>query len=150
MKIHTLYDRPPKVKTQITEKTLTHQSFKDECDINKIIERYHATGFMGDPHRPVDQSRQPIYGDFTNVPDLKGAYDQIIQAEGLFASLPATIRKQFENDPVRFLDFCSNPDNRPWLAEHGFIRDFIGEIEPENPKKEPIGEKNGEKAESLD
>lgn len=154
MKIHTLYDRPPKPKSIFKQKSLTHQSFKNECDINKIIDRYHTTGVMGTPNRPPDQTRTPLYGDFTNVPDLKGAYDQIIEAEDLFNSLPAKVRKTFDNDPVRFLDFCADPDNRSWLTSHGLADDVSPEIVTKNDPKmtpdEPSAKSNDEKGGALE
>lgn len=39
------------------EAGLTHQSFKDECDINRIVETYARTGVL--PQRRME----PIYGD---------------------------------------------------------------------------------------
>jgi hypothetical protein len=40
------------------EKGLTHQSFKDECDINRIVESYARTGII-----PTGRRMEPIYGE---------------------------------------------------------------------------------------
>jgi hypothetical protein len=59
---------------------LTRQSFRDECDINKIVDTYARTGMVN--HIP---KTQPIYGD---CPD-----------QGLFeaALIQAEIRSSYED-----------------------------------------------------
>lgn len=37
---------------------LTHQSFKDECDVNRIVDQYARTGIVS-----TVQTRQPYYGE---------------------------------------------------------------------------------------
>ena len=49
------------------EETLTQQHFKDECDINAILERFNVTGQL-----PTNV-RQPISGDFIEAMDYKTA-----------------------------------------------------------------------------
>lgn len=40
------------------EKGLTHQSFKDECDIHRIVETYARTGII-----PRGRKMEPMYGE---------------------------------------------------------------------------------------
>lgn len=76
------------------EKSLTQQQFKDECDMNRIVKnamkgiapRYLARGV-------------PQYGDFSEVPDLREAYEVIEKAEEAFFALPAELRRELGNDP---------------------------------------------------
>ena len=51
------FDRPRVAISFDPERGLTHQSFKDECDINRIVENYARTGIV--PARRLE----PIYGD---------------------------------------------------------------------------------------
>ncbi|AYP28674.1 MAG: portal protein [Microviridae sp.] len=51
------FDRPRVAISYDPERGLTHQSFKDECDITRIVETYARTGIIP-THR-----MQPHYGD---------------------------------------------------------------------------------------
>lgn len=96
----------------------TRQEFTDECDINNIMARYEASGVW-----PFRDDVKPTYYDFTSVPyDLQSAMQQMYEAEDAFMRLPALVRKEFDNDPVRFVEFAAKPDSlerlRGWgLAE---------------------------------
>lgn len=89
------------------EPTLTQQHFKDECDINYILNTF---GIDALPVNPL----QPRYGDFTDVVDYHSALNAVIAAEDEFMALPANIRSRFDNDPSKLIDFMENPAN---LAE---------------------------------
>ncbi len=43
-KFHTRYNPPPSPGIVFEEPTMTQQHFRDECDINKIVERAIRTG----------------------------------------------------------------------------------------------------------
>lgn len=87
------------------DRTLAHQSFQEECDINTIVKRFGLTG-------EVPQNlRMPEYGDYTGISDFHSAIIAIQKAEENFMQVPAEIRKRFDNDPQKFLVFCSDPAN---------------------------------------
>lgn len=103
-----------------TRPTMTQQHFKDECDINKIMQQYQDYGTpIVDPlaHR----SGQPVFDDFSDLPDLQTAQNKLIEAQALFMSLPSSIRRRFDNDPVRFVEFCQNADNVAEMRELGLL-----------------------------
>jgi len=107
--------------------SLTRQEFADECDINNIMQRYDA--YLSDPMKSV---REPIYYDFTKMPDtLMGAMDVILQAQDAFMSMPAKVRKEFDNDPAAFADFASDPANLEQMREWGLAA-------PEKPAEKPM------------
>lgn len=85
---------------------LTHQSFKDECDINIIIKRLDLSGFLHERG-----GRVPQFLDVSQVPDYHSALNQVIYAQSLFDDLPADLRTRFRNDPGEFVAFCSDPSN---------------------------------------
>ncbi len=58
------------------------------------------------------------YGDATQV-DLLDAQLVVAQAQTMFEELPSNIRKKFENDPGKFLDFVQNPANLEEMQELG-------------------------------
>lgn len=91
----------------------TDQSFKDECDVNKImekyktIENYNALMALRNPGRA-----KPQFGDFANLPDFAAAQNTIVQAQTMFEALPSNIRDRFANDPGEFLAFMSDEKNK--------------------------------------
>lgn len=93
--------------------SLAVQSERDDCDINVIMERFgHGV--------PLPQSlRIPSYGDFTGVSDYRSALELISEADDSFMQLPADVRSRFQNDPARFVDFCSDPRNAAELQAMG-------------------------------
>lgn len=105
MKIFSKY-KPPK-HGGITFKlpSMTQQSFKDECDVNQILAKFVQTGVLEQSARPAD------YFDASVVSDYRDALHQIQHAQNEFSELPSHLRKYFENDPAKFIDFVENPDN---------------------------------------
>jgi len=93
--------------------SLTHQSFADECNINKIIERLDTEGFLADSGHP------PQYFDLTEVPDFQSAMTQVAYAKQTFESYPAHIRDFFRNDPMNMITFLENPKNGDKAVELG-------------------------------
>lgn len=87
------------------EPSMTKQEFKDESDINNIMARFERTGV--DTFASANEQR---YGDATSV-DFQHAMNIVIQAESMFAEMPAPLRKRFDNDPAEFLRFIDNPAN---------------------------------------
>jgi len=93
--------------------SLAKQSFADECDINVIVARFGIGYEMPEGVVP------PTYADFTGVMDFHTACNAIAQANEAFDALPAEVRYEFNNDPGRFVDFCSQEQNLPRLRELG-------------------------------
>lgn len=95
---------------------LTEQSHKDSCDINRIMATYAKTGQM-----PILVDRVPQYGDFSSVHDYHSALNAIVLAEDVFMELSASIRKEFDNDPAKFLEAVEDPAQRDRLVELGVL-----------------------------
>lgn len=94
----------------------TRQEFREECDINTIMARYEKTGSL-----PVNMNgMEPYYYDFASMPsDLLGIIGYLDEAEEAFMRLPAIVRKEFENDSVKFVDFACDPKNLDKMREWG-------------------------------
>lgn len=87
--------------------SLTRQEFADECDVNNLMARFEASGIL-----PSNMNTaEPRYLDVSNVPDLPTALGMLADATDAFMALPATVRRDFDNDPVKFIQFAENPDN---------------------------------------
>lgn len=97
------------------DKSLTQQSFKDECDINVIVERFGLTGEMPQVRELGE------YGDFTGIFDFQTAMNTIRQAQEAFDAWPAHIRARFHNQPQELLDFLADEENRPEAVKLGLV-----------------------------
>lgn len=116
MKFFTKFNPPPQVGLEFTEPSMTEQHFKDECDINNIVAQYQQTGVL------PQGDRQPLFGDFADFPqDLQSSQAYFDDAHERFMQLPATLRKEFDNDPVKLLQFVADDNNRDRAIELGLI-----------------------------
>lgn len=94
----------------------TKQSFKDECDINTIIQRFLRTGQLD-----LANKLEPRYGDCTGI-EFQSACQTVAAAKSLFAELPAALRNRFENEPAKFLDFVHDDRNIEEARELGLLK----------------------------
>lgn len=97
--------------------SLTRQEFAEECDINALMARYegHVIGGPGNMGPAV-----PMYVDWTQTPRTLMEYMAFMdEAEAGFMSLPAVVRKEFNNDAKMFVDFASDPGNLPQMQDWG-------------------------------
>lgn len=99
-----------------TETKRTKQSFKDQCDINKIMERWNK----GQNITHLNP-QTPLYGDFTTSTDLQQSLDRVAEAQSRFNELPSAVRQWAQNDPVTFLELVNDPQNEEKLQELGLL-----------------------------
>lgn len=114
--IRTAYGPRRSVALKFSGDGRTKQSFKDECDINRIMARYMATGVLPE----LRDATQAQYADCT-VLEYQSAMELVANANSLFAELPATVRDRFENEPRKLLEFVQDPANLDESIELGFI-----------------------------
>jgi phage internal scaffolding protein len=94
----------------------TKQEFKDECDINNIVKRYKKTGVI--THY---KNTNGVYGDFSNPVDYQTALNSIMEANDMFMELNAELRKKFDNDPKKLIEFINDEKNRDEAIKLGII-----------------------------
>jgi phage internal scaffolding protein len=104
------------------EPSLAQQHFKEECDINSILERFNITGLL--PQSPLS----PRYGDFSGIGDYHSALNRVIAAQDEFEALPAQIRARFDNDPAQLIEFLADEKNRPEAEELGLVEKAAAEV----------------------
>lgn len=107
-----------RVQKVFIQPSRTKQSFKQECDINHLMKKFKK--IMGTEY--LNRFNGYVgghFGDFSQVVDYRSAFEQVRRAEDVFMSLPAQVRREFENDPAMFLDFCQNPANAGELVKMG-------------------------------
>lgn len=102
--------------TSCPEETLAQQQFRDECDINTILDRFGVTGMV-----PTNV-RQPLAVDFIEATDYQSALNALMEAEQSFMEMPAKIRAEFDNDPGKFIEFFELEENRERAVQLGLIQ----------------------------
>ena len=115
MKMKTVFCRSPynydmdlasdKHGLKFEDPSLTQQQFKEESDINTIVDRYMKSGVLPNP------VNMPQYIDYEGVFDFQSAMNTIRQADENFMRMDAKIRARFNNSPQEFLEFFANPEN---------------------------------------
>lgn len=133
-KVYTPFDLPEGDTIDCSnDPPITKQAFADECDINNIMARYEATGYL-DPD--AFQQREAVYGDFADGFDFTSMQETLLNARSAFEALPARIRSRFHNDPAELLDFVHNPENHDEAIKLGLVNP---PPPPEPPEAKPAG-----------
>lgn len=104
------------------EPSLAQQHYKEECDINTILQKFNITGLL--PQSPLS----PRYGDFSGIGDYHTALNRVIAAQDEFEALPAQIRARFDNDPSKLIEFLDDEANRPEAEELGLVEKAAAEV----------------------
>jgi phage internal scaffolding protein len=125
MKFRKLFDTERnRVQLDVKSESVVQQAFKDECDVNRILQKYDKTGLITHVARAQAQ-----YGDFTQVNEYQVALNTVIQAQASFEELPSSVRKRFGNDPGAFIEFVTNPENLDEMVTLGLAQPKV-EAEP--------------------
>lgn len=109
-----------KVVTVCGAVSRTEQSYKDDLDINRLLEPAIRKGLL----RHVTK----FEGEYDDIPaiDFQEAHFKVAKALSMFQALPSKLRNQFEGDPGKFLSFVQDPANEGWLRKHGIIKGIDG------------------------
>lgn len=111
----------------------TKQSFKDQCDITKIINRAQREGGVAHLYKYP----QAVYGEFQNL-DLLSAFGVVDKANAIYADLPSDVRKKFPN-AMAFAEFASAPENIGRL--HELMPELVTSKEFPNPIRRSANER---------
>lgn len=103
-----------KVITVNKEPTKTDQSYKKQCDASYIVQKYATTGQLTHV-----ATRQGQFADVSGVQDLLPSMLVVEKAKTEFMSLPADIRRKFDNSPDKFIEFLADPKNDEQAVELG-------------------------------
>jgi phage internal scaffolding protein len=92
---------------------LVEQSHKENVNINNIIKK-HGVELLS-----KIAALQEIQFDDVTGNDFQESMNAILKAKETFEKVPSEIRKKFDNDPAKFLDFVYNPENQDELVKMG-------------------------------
>lgn len=116
-------------KLKFNKPTRTKQSFKDEVNVNYIIEKFHSTGLLS-----WVNTTQHKFEDVSSAQDYQMSVNMILEANDMFDELPANIRKRFDNEPFKLLQFLEDGNNLEEAVALGLINE---QINPEVPTAPP-------------
>ncbi len=89
----------------------TKQSQEDQCDINKLLERYQRDASLGHLEKYGGE-----YGNYADY-DFENHVTKIAEMNTIFEQLPAEVKKDFGQSTNKFFEFVTNPQNEGKLAE---------------------------------
>lgn len=105
-----------RVRTINEEPSLAQQQFKEECDINNIVKKFHNTGeFLN------MTSKTGVYADFSEIQDYQTMLHTVMAAEDAFNALPAQVRAKFRNDPGQLITYLQDPKNEEEARSLGLL-----------------------------
>jgi len=113
----------------------TKQSFKAQCNVNTIVDKARRTGLVSHLN-----SKTPVYMDVTQVPDFQTAYAIVQEAQDAFDALDARVRRRFDNDPGKMVEFLSDVRNNAEAAELGLIKKVESNIDTPSVVETPVVE----------
>ena len=109
----------PRVQYVDDKPSMTQQSFKDQCDIKKIIAKRQSLGI------PLQIENDPFGGvvqDFSGSIDYRENLHKVMRAEQAFMALPAKLRQRFDNDPANLISFLEDDKNYDEAQKLGLLK----------------------------
>lgn len=119
-----VFDKPSK----------TIQSEYPQTTIDYYLRRYSQTGILGDPLR----GQKAQYGDFSDLSDFAEMQNKVAQTKEYFASLPAEIRRKFNDDVNQFVGFVADPENVDVCVELGIFDKVSEPVQEVSPVENPV------------
>lgn len=104
--------------------SLVRSEFQDECDINRIMDRYISTGVIEHVSNAI-----PVFSDVSELGDYTTLRLKLNLASNAFMELPAKLRDMMSNDPANFEPFLADPSNRDLLVSYGVFLDGSAKVE---------------------
>lgn len=106
-RVYTTYEQPSK----------TDESFKDDCDVNIILDRFMKTGQI------THLAKKPSsYADVSDIPNLLDAHIAISNAKTAFGRLPSELRRKLNNDPLNLEEYLKDPENHEEAEHYGLLQ----------------------------
>lgn len=119
---------------EFTQPSRTHQSFKDECDITKIVNQFREVGTI----EHTNQATPKFFQNFDPTLDLHSMRIIVDDANEAFEDMPASIRKRFNNNPAELVAFMDDSANTQEAIDLGLVTDPDTPAEPETAPANPV------------
>lgn len=139
MQIYSRFNRPDSPGVEFTEPTLTQQQFAEETDVNRIMKHVMSTG---DVSALNPQDRTEFYYDCTVYEDYQESMNFIQDIRDDFRTLPASVRRQFNDDLDTYVQFVTDPANYDRSVELGLLEGTGGPL-ADSPPAVPAVDESG-------
>jgi phage internal scaffolding protein len=112
--------------------SLTKTEYKDEVDVNKIVQKARRGEFVS------GSVRSGFYEDVTSMPEsYQDSLMKIKEVKKEFEQIPSDIRKRFSNNPEELAKWVMDPQNAEEALKLGLLEK---EEEPKPQKVEVINQ----------
>lgn len=112
--IFSRYNPPPQVGLVVASESPVQQQFLSETKIDNILRKYSLQQILL-------SSKPAAYFDTTLVDDFQTTQNKVVLAQAYFDSMPAVLRKKFNNSLSQFVEYVGNPQNRSALEDLGIL-----------------------------
>lgn len=109
---------------------LTKQEFRKNADVNEIVKRGQALGYLDN----VNPNVQPVFADVSTIGTFRDLVVRMNNAKAAFMSLPAHVRSRFGNDPANLVEFLQDDSNADEAEKLGLVRPLEKEVKDEAAK----------------
>lgn len=101
---------------------LVQQQFKDQANVNNIMQKHLRSGMGGlqPPGRPG--GRVPMFVSLTGK-TYHEMLCQVQEVQGQFAGLPSRVRRRFANNPEQLIKFLEDPNNLEEAIKLGLVQE---------------------------
>lgn len=113
-KFNTLFSHSVSKGLSFTQPSLTEQCFGYETDINNIVKRGVQTSLPPNTQRP-------IFGSEFNPDSYSEALNIVSDAKSKFEQLPSHVRREFNDDPKKLIEFVSDESNYEKALKLGLV-----------------------------
>ena len=123
-----------RVPAAVDPETMTHQEFKDECDIRNIHLKYRETGIVSHVNLQVGR-----FGDWSQSDTFHQAASYVAGVTSWFSEQPAELRDRFRNDPAELLAWLEDVKNTKEACDLGLLPESERPAEPPTAPAESPG-----------
>lgn len=103
-------------QSKIPTQSETQEAFKEEVDINRVVALYQRTG----NDQLLSVAPRP-FGDDPRPTDYHTVMNRVAEFTQDFEMLDSKTRKEFDNDPLKMLDWVSDPENKQEAIKKGYL-----------------------------
>ena len=121
-----------RVPAAVDSESMTHQQFKDECDIRNIHLKYRETGVVSHVNLQVGR-----FGDWSQSDSFHEAASYVAGVTSWFSDQPAELRDRFKNDPAVLLAWLEDEENTEEACDLGLLPESQRPEPPTEPAPEP-------------
>lgn len=111
---------------RVKEESLTDQSGREDADINCLIRKFGINSVKATP-----EQMEALSSISMDAMDYRESLDRIREAQEAFNDLPAEVRKEFDNDPAKYLEAFGDEKKKDLLKRLGLVPEVAPKVDSE-------------------